>query len=80
MITPEQLIADLTKQNEKLRAELLEAQQDIKDFERAAIEWKDGYADMEKNYRVKLANAKETIGQLEGELEEAKLTILRLKP
>ena len=72
MITPEHLIRVLKQDLERLNVELGEAQQDILDFEQAAIEWKEGYAKMEKNYKVELANAKETIEELEKELYEAK--------
>lgn len=68
-MTPEQLIYDLQKQIILLESELNQAQQDIKDFELAAIEWKNGYQDMEKNYRIKLANALKTIEQLEEEFK-----------
>jgi predicted RNase H-like nuclease (RuvC/YqgF family) len=79
IMSPDQLIYELRKECEKLELRLTEAHQDIKDFEEAAIEWKKGYAEMEKSYKVKLANAKQTIEQLEEELDEAK-SILRLKP
>ena len=72
MITPEQLIYDLTNQVEKLEKELAQAQQDIKDFEEAAIEWKDGYRKTEMKYKIELANAQQIIGQLQEELEEAR--------
>ena len=70
MISPEQLISDLQKENARLQAELEEAQRDIKDFEILAIVWKDGYMNMEREYRIKLTNAKQVIQQLEKELEE----------
>ena len=72
MITPEHLISQLQDQVIKLESELAIAQQDIKDFEKLAIEWKKGYVDMEKSYRVKLANANLIIEELEFELKEAR--------
>jgi hypothetical protein len=71
MIIPEQLINDLQKQVIKLQEELSQAQVDIKDFEKAAIEWKKGYTDMEIGYKIKLANMQQTVLQLEQELDEA---------
>lgn len=68
-MTPEQLIYDLQKQVISLESELNQAQQDIKDFELAAIEWKQGFSKMEKDYKIKLANALKTIEQLEEEFK-----------
>lgn len=70
MISPEQFISDLQRENARLQSELDQAQQDIKDFEVLAIEWRKGYRDMEREYRIKLANAKQVIEQLEQELKE----------
>lgn len=58
-------IATLTSEVEELTAHL-------KDFELAAHKWKKGYEDMEKDYKRKLANAEQTIKQLEIELDEVK--------
>ena len=71
-MTPEQLISDLQKLLGELQMELTQAQADIKDFEELAIVWKKSYGDMERNYRIKLANAEQTIQQLNKELEELK--------
>ena len=60
MITPEQLIYNLQQENTKLQQEL------------AAKEWKKGYSDMERSYRIKLQNAEKTIEQLQEELEDLK--------
>ena len=43
MMTPEQLIYDLQKQVLRLEQELEEANKDIRDFEKLAIEWKKGH-------------------------------------
>lgn len=71
-MTPEQLITSLEFQVLSLKQDLEQAQQDIKDFERAAIEWRKGYSDMEKNLRVKLHHAEQTISELRSELFEAR--------
>lgn len=65
MITPEQLVTNLTDQVSKLEKELEEAQQDIKDFEKLAHEWKEGWEKTERDLKIKLANAQQTIEQLE---------------
>jgi predicted DNA binding CopG/RHH family protein len=70
MLTPEQLISELQKENQRLLEELEQAQQDIKDFERLAQVWKKGYSDTERDLRIKLKNAEQTIEQLEEELSE----------
>ena len=72
MISPEQLINDLQKEVDKLKVELLNAQADIEDFEKAALIWKKGYQDTERKLRVKLENAEQTIEELENELLEYK--------
>ena len=72
MITPEQLISDLKNQISKLEEELATTQQDIKDFEVLAIEWKKSYSSMERNYKIRLSNAQQTIEGLEQELEDFK--------
>jgi predicted RNase H-like nuclease (RuvC/YqgF family) len=74
MITPEQLIYELQKQVDRLTEELDQAQRDIRDFEIAAIEWRDGYEDMEKDYKRKLGNAEQVISQLEEDLKELSST------
>lgn len=68
-MTAEQLISDLQLKCLKLKDELLEAQQDIKDFEKAAVVWKKAYGDMEKSYQVKMVNLVQTIEELEKELD-----------
>lgn len=70
-LTPEMLIDQLTRENEKLKEELAQAQQDSKDFERLAQVWKKGWEDKEKEYNRKLGNAEQTIEQLESDLEHA---------
>lgn len=69
-MTPEQLISELQSKIDKLEMELSQAQKDIRDFEILAIEWKKGYSDMERNYRIKLQNAEQVIEELEKELDE----------
>lgn len=69
MISPEQLINDLQKENARLSLELEQAQKDIRDFEVLAVEWKRGYSDLERKYRVEIANLKQTIEELEEELD-----------
>lgn len=72
MITPEQLINDLQKENERLQKELDQAQKDIRDFEVLAIEWKKGYRELEIKYRAKLKESDQVIRELEEEIEELK--------
>jgi len=69
IMSPEALIYDLQCQVTKLTEELTQAKQDIEDFEQAAIVWKKGYADMEREYKIKLGNAKQTIEELEKEVD-----------
>lgn len=71
-LTPEMLIAQLERDIEKLKEELAEAHQDIKDFEELAHTWKKGWEDKEKQYKRKLGNSEKTIEQLEEDLEEAR--------
>ena len=70
MITPEQLISDLQKENARLQEELEQAQKDIRDFEVLALAWKKSYLDRERDLRVQLANALQTIEEMEQELAE----------
>lgn len=72
MISPEQLVNDLLKHNEMLFKELEQAQQDIKDFEKLAVEWRKGYADLERKHRIEIGNLEQTIEELETELDELK--------
>ena len=74
MLTPEQLIYDLQSQIIRLEKELEQAQKDIKDFEVLAQEWKRGYAKREMDLNIKLANANQTIEELESELMTLKST------
>jgi virulence-associated protein VapD len=69
MISPEQLIADLLKQVSKLEEELTQAQQDIRDFEKMAIEWKKGYVDLERKHRIEVTNMKQVIDSMQAEID-----------
>lgn len=69
-MTAEQLISSLQDQIFKLQEELTEANVHIMDFEKAAIEWKKGYTDMEKSYRIRLEHLMQTVCELENELKE----------
>jgi rubrerythrin len=69
MISPEQLINDLQKQVTKLEEELSQAQKDILDFEKAALVWQKGYKDTERNLKIKLEHAEQTIEELREELK-----------
>ena len=71
-MTPEQLVNDLQKLLGELQIELTQAQTDIQDFEKLALIWKKSYGDMERSYKTRLANAEQTIQQLNVELEELK--------
>jgi len=71
MITPEMLISQLQDRVSELTAELDRAQQDIKDFEILAIEWKKGYSELNIKHRIEIGNLKQTIEQLEQDLADA---------
>lgn len=58
-----------------LENELRQAQDDIKDFEVLAIEWKKGWQDLEIKYKVKLTEKDQVIKELEEEIEELKTSI-----
>ena len=66
----EWLINDLNSQIEKLKAELEIAQKDIADFELLAVEWRKGHRDLENKCKAEIGNLKQTIEELEKELEE----------
>lgn len=68
MINPEQLIYDLQKQILSLEKELNQAQEDIKDFEKLAIEWKKGHRYLESKHRIKLMEYEQIIKELKEEL------------
>lgn len=67
----ESIICELEKDNIKLKAELEQAQQDIKDFEEIAKVWKRSYGEMETKFKILLANAEQVIEQLEKDLKES---------
>lgn len=69
-MTPEQLIYDLQKQVLFLEKELEQAQQDIKDFEALAVEWKKGHRELEAKHKVKLMEAEQIIRELEQDLKD----------
>jgi len=71
MITPEQLIYDLQSQIARLETELNQAQQDIKDFEVLAVEWKKGYDKSKRDYEIKLEHAEQIIEELQEELKQS---------
>ncbi len=70
MLTPEQLIYDLQSQVIKLEKELEQAQKDIKDFEVLAVEWKKGYRELERKYKIESMEAEQIICELERELRD----------
>lgn len=72
MISPEQLIRDLRDQIARLETELSVAQQDIRDFEVLAIEWRKGHADLERRYRIETTSYKQIIESLRDEIDELK--------
>jgi hypothetical protein len=63
----ENLINDLQKENERLSKELEGAEENIRDFEVLAIEWKKGYEELRLKHQVEMANLKQTIKELENE-------------
>lgn len=71
-LTPEQLINHLQKENVRLAEELEQAQKDIVVFEKLAVEWRKGYADLKRKHNEETANLKQTIEELEKELENFK--------
>lgn len=76
VITPEQLIYDLQSQIMRLEKELEQAQQDIKDFEVLAVEWKKGYRDLESKHRVKTRENELVMGELQDEIDELKAKLM----
>lgn len=72
MLTPEQLIYDLQSQIIRLEKELEQAQKDIRDFEVLAIEWRKGHTELNRKHLAETNNLKQTIEELEDELEDAK--------
>ena len=75
MITPEQLINDLQKENARLTQELEQAQKDIRDFEVLAIEWRKGHQDLKAKHHVKTTEYEQIIEELEDEIGELKARI-----
>lgn len=69
-ISPEQLITELTYENRKLKADLLETKRNLEDFEVFAIEWKDNYNKREHQLKVQIKHLEQTIEELEKELKE----------
>lgn len=72
MSEAEWLVNQQLTQIATLSSEVETLQKHLKDFEKAALNWKKGYEDMERDYRTKLANAEQIIKQLEIELDEMK--------
>jgi polyribonucleotide nucleotidyltransferase len=79
MITPEQLIAQLSSENEKLTQELAQAQTDILDFEQAGTEWMKGFTAMQKDLKIKLEHSEQIVQSLREELAAAKRQISELR-
>ena len=69
MLTPEQLISNLQDKIENLIKELEQAQQDIRDFEVLAIEWRKGYKELESKHRIQVTEKDQVIRELETELK-----------
>ena len=74
-MTPEEIVAlignignrpDLGKVQERQVEEIYKL---VKEFEDIAREWKDGYTDMERSYRIKLNHAEQVIETLREDLE-----------
>jgi len=65
----EWLINDLNGQIEKLKGELEIAQKDIQDFEVLAIGWRKGHQDLLAKHAREIGNLKQTIEELEKELD-----------
>lgn len=72
MISPEQLITELSIQNEKLKEELEITKRDIRDFEVLAIEWKKGYDEMKNKYSIKVMELEQIVKELESDIEDLK--------
>lgn len=66
-ISPEQLINELTVENEKLKTDLLKAEQEINNFEVLAKEWKRGYNKLDLETSIKIRHLEQTIQELESE-------------
>ncbi len=71
----EDLIRTLTEETEKLRKEVAQLLEDVKDFERLALVWKKSYQELEFNYAIQLGNKDQIIEELEGELEDLKSSL-----
>ena len=65
----ERLINSLNSTIARLEQQLSNAQQDILDFEKLAIEWRKGHAELEAKHRIEVGNLKATIEELEAELK-----------
>ena len=72
MITPEQLIYDLQLQITRLERELEQAQEDIKDFEVLAVEWKKGFEKLNKKHQIEVGNLEQEMEELKNELDSWK--------
>jgi hypothetical protein len=70
-MTPEDLIRQLQDQVIKLESELFIAQQDIKDFEVLAVEWKKGHEKLKIKHTIEVANLRQEIEELKVELKNS---------
>ena len=71
-MTPEQLIYDLQKQVLRLEQELEEANKDIRDFEKLAIEWKKGHRELLALHEIEKKHADLILKELQEELMDFK--------
>jgi hypothetical protein len=78
-ISPEQLITELNIENASLKAKLEEAEQHIKDFEKLAFSWKEGYQDAERYLKIKIEHLEQITEELQKELDIQKNEILEWK-
>jgi hypothetical protein len=70
MYTPEHLINDLKKEITKLKEELEVLKLHIVDFEKLAIEWKNGHEKLKRKSKLELAHSQQIIEELQKELNE----------
>jgi len=70
MITPEQLIRDLQKENERLKEELNQTQSDLEDFESMAKVWMQSYNEEVPKLKKRIMELEQVVEELDNELKE----------
>jgi hypothetical protein len=70
ILSPEEALLHYKEKCEKLELDLKVAEQDMRDFEVLALEWKKKYAELEHKSRVKIIELEQTIQELEQEKDD----------